>query len=507
MQVRRVLALGLLMLLAVGCSAAEQAEPPQPVSTAPDTTAGTAGSVRGAAIPQATVEGPITGGRYDLPFNPMPEGLATQFGYVEEEYFIAGDARAYEAVGTWETDGRWDVREDTTAPYVTRIVVRRPSDPGAFDGTAIVEWHNVSSGLDSNPDFALAHEEALAHGSAWIGVSAQRVGVEGGGPFFTFADRDELPLKVWDPERYADLSHPGDDYSFDIFSQAAQALLRPEGVDPMGGLKVDRLIAIGESQSAVRLVTYVNAVHPSADLFDGFLLHSRFGSGAVLNDGVDARRTPYAWVRTDLGDPVFQVVSETDLFGLSFADARQPDTDRIRTWEVAGTAHLDEAGMAFALASTRRWEPTAELDVSGLCGFAVNDGPMGPVLRRALADLRAWVIEGVEPAHADQLETADGAIVRDDLGIAIGGVRTPAVDAPLRVLSGEGSTEAGYLCSLFGSTEPLAPATITEMYPSQEAYVEAVTVAAEAATDGGYLLSADADRLIEDARREPFPPS
>lgn len=451
------------------------------------------------------VEGPLTGGHFDLAFNALPEGVAEAHDYVEEEYLISGEARSYEAVGEWGTDGRWEVAEGSTAPYVTRILVRRPADPAAFDGAAIVEWHNVSSGLDSNPDFALAWEEALAHGSAWIGVSAQRVGIDGEGPFFTFDGMDALPLQVWDPERYADLSHPGDEYSYDIFSQAGQALLRPDGVDPMGGLAVEQMIAVGVSQSGARLLTYLNAIHPRADLYDGFLLHSRFGSGAVLATEPDASRAAYAWVRTDLDDPVFQFVTETDLFQLSFVDARQPDTDRIRTWEVAGAAHLDDAVMAGALESTRRWDPTAALDVSAICGFPINDGPAGPVLRRGLADLRAWVAGGDAPASADPIETTDTEIVRDDDGIAQGGVRTPAVEAPLAVLSGEGRNDAGYLCSLFGTSEALDDAEILDRYQDHEGYVAAVTTAAEAAVEAGYLLPVDADQMVADAEELTFP--
>ena len=55
------------------------------------------------------------------------------------------------------------------------------------------------------------------------------------------------------------------------------------GIDPLGGLQLERLIAAGESQSAFRLVTYVNAIHPLADVYDGFLIHSRGGGGAPLS--------------------------------------------------------------------------------------------------------------------------------------------------------------------------------------------------------------------------------
>ena len=47
-------------------------------------------------------------------------------------------------------------------------------------------------------------------------------------------------LKGIDPERYSELHHPGDDFSYDIFTQAAQ-LLGPDRRrerDPLGGLDV-----------------------------------------------------------------------------------------------------------------------------------------------------------------------------------------------------------------------------------------------------------------------------
>jgi hypothetical protein len=126
---------------------------------------------------------------------------------------------------------------------------------------------------------------------------------------------------------------------------------------------------------------------------------------------------------------------------------------------------------------------------------------MGPVLRRALAGLRSWVVDGIEPARADPIETTDTRIVRDEDGIAVGGVRTPAVDAPDRILSGAGTTESGYLCSLFGTTQPLDAARFRARYGSPEAYRDAVVAAADASVDAGYLLRVDADQLVEEARR------
>ena len=57
----------------------------------------------------------------------------------------------------------------------------------------------------------------------------------------------------------------------------------PVGINPLGDLVYERMIAVGESQSAFRLVTYVNAIHPLVHLYDGFLIHSRGGGGAALS--------------------------------------------------------------------------------------------------------------------------------------------------------------------------------------------------------------------------------
>ena len=85
--------------------------------------------------------------------------------------------------------------------------------------------------------------------------------------------------KPGDPVRYAALSHPGDSFSYDIFSQAGQAI-RDNAALMLGGLTLHKLIAAGESQSAARLVTYIDAVQPLVHVYDGFLVHSRLATGA-----------------------------------------------------------------------------------------------------------------------------------------------------------------------------------------------------------------------------------
>src|SRR5262249_2414945 len=227
-----------------------------------------------------------------------------------------------------------------TASYKTRIIVHRPANPKKFSGTVVVEWLNVSGGVDAAPDWVQGHVELLREGVVWVGVSAQIVGIEGG---TTILGMHSQSPKVVNPARYGSLHHPGDSFSYDIFSQAGQAIRTPSGPNPLGTPKVRRVIAIGESQSAGRLVSYINAVHPVAHVYDGFLIHSRGGFATVLSQAPQPAIAPpeNAVIRADIDVPVLTLQTETDLTLLSYFVARQDDARHFRLWEVAGTAHYD----------------------------------------------------------------------------------------------------------------------------------------------------------------------
>lgn len=175
-------------------------------------------------------------------------------GYEETEYVVEGTAESYELRGERGTDGRWEVTKGPEARFRTRILVRRPVDGARFSGTTVVEWHNVSGGLDVGPGWGFLHRNIAARGHAWVGVAVQRAGIEGG------AIVEGPHLKRLAPDRYADLDHPGDAWSFDIFTQVGRLLRLPAAQNPLRGLKPSTLLAMGESQGAAYLVTYINAI-------------------------------------------------------------------------------------------------------------------------------------------------------------------------------------------------------------------------------------------------------
>ena len=261
-----------------------------------------------------------------------------EVGYEEAEYFFSGTASSFVNVSELGADGVWDVATAEQADYKSRIVVYRPIDPVDFNGSVLIEWLNVSAGFETPPSWGTGHVEMIRGGAVWIGVSAQFVGIEG-------SENSLLPLhlKAVNPERYGELSHPGDSFSYDMFSQVAQAVRNPQGLDPLNGLVPERLIAYGESQSAFRLVTYIDALQLVYNPFDGYMVHSRGGSASALSQAPQPEiPTPDGTlIRADINVPVMTFETETDIFFLGYITARQEDSDTFRLWEVAGTSHAD----------------------------------------------------------------------------------------------------------------------------------------------------------------------
>jgi hypothetical protein len=527
---RRVSLLSLLIAIAVSAAAcggddtaesADTATATAATATAADTAEPTGDDVDATGTATGTAVDTATATDTAAPKEPMPrspseitdaadtgDGVITPLfnaplpeGWTETEYLFGGEATSYTAMGDLTDDGVWTAEEDATAPYRTRMIVRTPPATD-FSGVVFVEWFNVTAGTDSSPDWGYVAEELARSGHAYVGVSVQAVGVNGAEDSRLEAGLvDTRGLVVRDPARYGTLEHPGDAFAFDIFTQAGVAAAGADGTDVLGGLEATHVIGMGESQSAIFLTTYINAVHPLAGVYDGFLVHSR-GDGAPAPTADREAFDGSVRIRTDLDEPVFIYETETDINLLAYARARQDDSPSVHTWEVAGTAHSD----AWALAIAGGLEADASLGAFIGCQTPINDGPHHETLLAAVHHLAAWVVDGTAPPSAPRIEVdgldgpPDGelTIVRDDLGIAVGGVRTPVVDAPNRTLSGDpGGDEDGF-CFLFGQTQPIDPAALVERYGDIAGYRAELQAAADASVAAGWLLPDDAATMVDE---------
>src|SRR5262249_30612908 len=136
--------------------------------------------------------------------------------------------------------------------------------------------------------------------------------------------------------------------------------------------------------------------------------------------------------------------------------------------------------------------PTNQPSPMFSCGAPINTGPAHYVLDAAFSALNRWVAHGVLPPVAPRLETTGTgafAFVTDANGNARGGIRPPAVDAPVATLTGR-STGGSSFCFLFGSTVPLTPAQLNALYPDHRAFVSAWVRATKSALAAGFLVSA-----------------
>lgn len=433
-------------------------------------------------------------------------------GYRADEFFVSGAACSYGPGAESGSGGPWSAVPSGTADYTTRIVVLTPDDAARFNGSVIAEWLNVTGGIDAPAVWFMAHREMVRQGYAYGAVSAQQVGVEGG------ASRGlDMSLKTQDPVRYSRLSHPGDSFSYDIYSQVGR-LVRDGGRNGLlGALSPELLLAVGESQSATFLTTYVNAVDPLANVYDGFLIHSRFAPAAPLDGGSmfapSGSGTPQAVkFRPDLRVPLITIITETDLLGgplLGYHLARQPDNEWLRAWQIPGTAHADNYTIRVAPIDTgsapldqivTAYAPTNNLMGAQLKHF-INFAPQHHyVLQAALASLHRWVGRGEPAPYAPPIELTDAdppELLLDAHGLAMGGVRTPWVDAPTARTSGLGSEESA-MSDLFGSGELFDAATLNRLYPGGSSeYLEHFAVSLDRAIRSGFILPTDRLEILQ----------
>jgi hypothetical protein len=330
-------------------------------------------------------------------------------------------------------------------------------------------------------DTISAQPMLMREGWAFVHVSAQSAGV----------CCTPLTPKVWDPVRYAELSHPGDAYAADIFTQVARAMRSRVGADPLDGLRAQRIVAAGQSQSASRLAAYVRTTQTREHAIDAFLIHG--GGSKVFAHPPEV--------------PVLHLLSDLE------ADPEMPNTaTNYRLWEIAGSAHSDfwtgyhqEVGSGpRTLLHTRRRSAAVAREIDRVAGnYGTDPHPMQAVcvaagaqfptryaVDAALHHLDAWVRTGHAPQSGPRFSfDATGMLARDENGNAVGGIRLPPIVHP--VARYESTT-----CGLGGITIPFDEATLESMYPTHEDYYAKMRTATAASVRAGFLLPDDARDLL-----------
>jgi len=273
------------------------------------------------------------------------------------------------------------------------------------------------------------------------------------------------------------------------FSQAAQAIRYPVGIDPLAGLQVKRIIAAGGSQSQSRLVIYHNSIHPLSEAFDGYFLYLGLGGK----------------IRTDLDVKVFKLDTETDVLG-SEAAARQPDSDVLRTWEVAGTSHVGYQYLMRRLELLKR-DGLTQPNIS-VCTYqpALSRIPISYVMDAVYEHLVRWIVDGTPPPAAPRLEVISMdpvTIARDEFGNALGGIQLSQHAVPTALNNGVNAGPG--LCRLYGTYSPFDEATLHSLYRNHGNYVSQVSIVTNENLRAGYILVEAAQETKTDAAQSDIP--
>jgi hypothetical protein len=445
--------------------------------------------------PAAKLEGPVPITEESGPFRgtnaqPIPgPGLPplplAEAGYVEEEYFVSGEA-----------DG---------VPYRTSVVVRKPRDPAAFSGVVLVETIHAAGAVPlSAQHIALASE---GHGYAM--VASQKVALDQhvkpsnpsryasldiadpsgatAGPGMTAgATAESMAAHMRDLERMAPISNA-------LLSQVGALLKREPPAGPFGNAKVTHLIMGGSSQTGGTTLGYIRHAHAGARLpdgspvFDGYFPTLAGGTEPV--SGGDAA--------------VVHVLGEGDIMGgrptgYRRADSDAPD-DRFRLFEIVAASHVPTRGVSSA---AEIFPLLADADpASG----ELSQFPAAMPYMAAMRNLIEWVTKGIEPPKADRIETdASGEIVRDEYGNARGGVRLSYVDVPFATYIASSSGETMFQ-RMIGLQIPFSKEQLSALYPTHDDYVAKVKASVDALVRDRWIFPEHGDEILAEAEAADIP--
>lgn len=483
--------------------------------------------------PQPEVTGPLPQTASSYAFGAaahqkVPLDLSAH-GYLEEEYIVRGRARVFD----WGTSRAPVVLAE--GPYTTRILVRRPRDPARFNGTVIVEPFNQSANVDLPIMWAQSHEQLIADGYAWVGLSTK--------------PNTLRALKLFDSARYGALGFPNpraantscaaaeinplsqpstvndeSGLAWDAISQVG-ALLKSASGARLIGAPVARLYMTGQSQSAGYARTYASVFARTVATKEGKALYDGY-----LYSGSPPWQVPLHQCRKDLaegdarlitpavGVPVIEIFAEGDI-GTNMATRRSDSDaapDLFRRYEVAGAAHVDPFEMRSfpADADMKRAAGRISSDAEPDCqpqNVTMSDFPIRYVFNAAWRNLDAWVRKGIPAPRAEPLQlkpdlkrfVPEAAFVLDAFGNARGGVRSTYVDVP--TVRWVGSRSGSFRCMFYGYRIDVPSEELRRAYGDHASYVQKVRTRADELVAQRWLTPTDRAAVVREAEQAANP--
>ena len=417
----------------------------------------------------------------------VPRGAAAvdlaAFGYVEEEFLVTGQANVYQ----YDSAGAVVV-QTPDMDYTTRILVRRPVAPDDFSGTVQVETSHPQYGIDFV--WTRTTDAVLANGDAVVSIATRR------------GETSAIEaMKRFDPVRYGPLHFTEDGLNWDVIGQVGRLLRSQIPANPLSGYEVERLYAQGWSGGGALVLLYIS---------DGFHGRVRMPDGGPIFDGYLVGE-PSGYPRINSTTPALptsdprQAVRPVDVPTISLHTRPQESyrrrldgdqaNDRYRVYEVAGSAHNNIRLPQF-------YDQSEDVFGGSGCVHEVSRFPMHHFFKSTLARLDAWAARGVTPPPSQRLALdADGTPMLDAHGNLVGGVRSSYLDVPTARYFANASAPGGNACRLDGAQARFSPEERASLYGDHGSYVSRVDRRVHELEREGWLLSADAQEVRDEAAR------
>lgn len=431
-------------------------------------------------------------------------------GYMEEEYYLSGNAPAITAAG--ETLFQ--------APYITRMLVRKPKDPARFNGTVVIEpfsWFG-----ERGAGWILTRRHLLREGYAYVGYTLN-INKPEHDPKLTSDDAEAYGsivnlefMRRFDYARYAPLGFYYDPARFVRGDLPDPFVPQSQGV----GAQLALLLKSNAANSPLRPLqvarVYVNSWAVTAQVWMDYLDQGRhqqwrMPDGRPLIDGYMTGRMSYGEVGGDVirvprkmpdDVPFVTIYTQSELMHDAMEGiALPPDTDRprLRYYEVTGTPHLRLADLGTEHVEILP-KQTGKAD-DPRCNH-LYDEPAEVVVAALLDGMDTWVRNGRPMPKAPRVVREGAGVARDPRdGNMLGGVRPPWIKVPAAVYWTEQESRCG---TVYDTKVPYSRAQLKKLYGNYGNYARQFEAAKAAAIREGYLLPEDAAGLVPVAELSDF---
>lgn len=426
-------------------------------------------------------------------------------GYVEEEYFLNGAANLYD-----EPEPNRLTTLCSDAPYVNRLLIRRPKDGAPTSGTIVLEILNPTARMDIDRMWVNSWPLFTRNGDIYVGITSKPDVLKS----LTDFDAERYAKIRWDnplpgrpaPEKQGIFGfEPRYETGlfWDMLTDTAKLLASDKPMNPLRAIANKKLFLTGWSQSAGYVMRYLQTFAPlmGEELFAGYLSAGGGAKPAPINSyaplHADFMRSEGAAV-AGANAPFIALNTESENTLVNWAGDGDAPGQLLRVYEIAGASHDSQYNLLTYYLGDADTEKIGMKPMYHGVDGPPNDYPAEPLYNAAWRNLFEWARSGIPAPRAPRISQKNRAENRKDaFGNAIGGLRTAAIDLPTARYESYSMMKDGRRNWLFGHIQPLESCVLKALYGGAEHYRERVRENTALRVAEGLFVREDAEAFVE----------